>query len=201
MLKWKSPFEIIWQNPSLIHLRVVGCLCFATSLTKKEKFSPRAVRVVLVGYSAHQKRYKLYDLENKIIFVSRDVVFMKTMFPFKGSIEDQDTHTVHPQQVFSYEELSTTSDLTQEHSQVVVPTAENLIDAQHLYESPLIETTILDINPFIAAEPTGVSELRRSTRGSKPPSWHKDYVVRKGSNNFLFSIADQIDYTSISTTY
>lgn len=54
----------------------------------KDKFSLRAVREALVGYSPTQKGYKLHDLHNILFFISRDVVFIKTVFAFKGSVVD-----------------------------------------------------------------------------------------------------------------
>ena len=90
----------------LTHLRVIGYLCFATNLTQKDKFSPRAVKAVLIGYSALQKGYKLYDLDSKTFFVSRDVVFIESIFPFKGSEEDSHTHNMSHHH-FSYDDLIT----------------------------------------------------------------------------------------------
>ncbi|OIT38197.1 hypothetical protein A4A49_02020 [Nicotiana attenuata] len=50
-----------------------------------DMFSPRAVRLVLLGYAPLQKGYKLSDLENGVPFVSRDVTFHEDVFPFKES--------------------------------------------------------------------------------------------------------------------
>lgn len=44
---------------------------------------------MLVGYGTTKKGYRLYDLENRVFFVSRDVMFMEKIFPFKGSCTDQ----------------------------------------------------------------------------------------------------------------
>lgn len=52
VLNRKSSFELLYnKRPSLLHLRVIGCLCVATILTQKDKFNPRVVRAVLVGYN------------------------------------------------------------------------------------------------------------------------------------------------------
>nr|GEV00660.1 hypothetical protein [Tanacetum cinerariifolium] len=65
ILVWKTPFEMLHgEPPSYDHLRVMGCLCFAT-LTKphKDKFAPRSIKSVLIGYPPGEKGYKLYNLE------------------------------------------------------------------------------------------------------------------------------------------
>lgn len=49
----------------------------------------RAIHYVLMGYSVTQKGYKLYDLAEKRFFVSRDVVFNESIFPFGTGRLDQ----------------------------------------------------------------------------------------------------------------
>ncbi|GJS34095.1 retrovirus-related pol polyprotein from transposon TNT 1-94 [Tanacetum coccineum] len=85
ILDWKTPFEMLYGMPlSYDHLRVIGCLCFAT-VTKphKDKFAPRSIKSVLIGYPPGQKGYKLYDLQTQEVFCSRDVSFQENVFPFK----------------------------------------------------------------------------------------------------------------------
>ena len=71
------------KNPNFQHLRVLGCLCYAT-ITKdcSDKFGPRAEKAVHLGYSSTQKGYVLYSLSHKHFFVSRDVIFHENIFPF-----------------------------------------------------------------------------------------------------------------------
>ncbi|XP_070010092.1 uncharacterized protein [Nicotiana sylvestris] len=48
----KVPFELLYgRKASLLHLRVIGCLCYATNLPKGYKFAERAKAAVLMGYS------------------------------------------------------------------------------------------------------------------------------------------------------
>ncbi|XP_070020501.1 uncharacterized protein [Nicotiana sylvestris] len=57
LLNGKTPYELLHKkSPSLSHLRVFGCLCYATNLVKEDKFSPK------------QKH--------------RDVIFKENIFPF-----------------------------------------------------------------------------------------------------------------------
>ncbi|XP_019238180.1 PREDICTED: uncharacterized protein LOC109218282 [Nicotiana attenuata] len=81
ILKGKSPYELLYGKPAkLDHLRVFGCLCYASNMPKGDTFTVIAKRVVLIGYSETQKGYRMYDLENRSAFVSRDVVIKSRSF-------------------------------------------------------------------------------------------------------------------------
>ncbi|GKD87856.1 ribonuclease H-like domain-containing protein [Tanacetum coccineum] len=70
---------------SLSHLRVFGCLCFATLVNSNDKFGIRSEKCVLIGYSSVKKEYRLYSLDNHKFIFSRDVKFFKNIFPFNDS--------------------------------------------------------------------------------------------------------------------
>lgn len=89
VLSGKSPYELVFGfEPSLSHLRVFGCLCFATILNNNDKFSSRSEKCVFIGYSNNKKGYKLFSLDRKIIVFSRDVKFYESVFPFRVKFKD-----------------------------------------------------------------------------------------------------------------
>ncbi|GKE30773.1 retrovirus-related pol polyprotein from transposon TNT 1-94, partial [Tanacetum coccineum] len=93
-LQWKSPFEVLFgKPPDYSHLRVIGCLCYA-AVTKphKDKFDNRGLKCILIGYPSNQKGYQLYNLDTKEVFVSSDVVFQESVFPFKEPATDIPLH-------------------------------------------------------------------------------------------------------------
>ncbi|KAJ0683430.1 putative RNA-directed DNA polymerase [Helianthus annuus] len=84
VLNSKSPFEVMFGfKPSLSHLRNFGCLCFSTVLNDPDKFAFHADKCVFLGYSSVKKGYKLWSLDSKKIYFSRDVKFYETVYPFK----------------------------------------------------------------------------------------------------------------------
>lgn len=90
ILNGKCPYELVFGfAPILSHLRNFGCLCFAVKPNVSDKFSSRAEKCVLLGYSNSKKGYRLYSLDTKQIIVSRDVKFYETIFPFKMSASNQ----------------------------------------------------------------------------------------------------------------
>lgn len=92
VLNGVSPFELIYNRPpTLDHLRVFGCLCFATRLNISDKFSERAEKSVLLGYFVDKKGYKLLSLDSGLVFCSRDVKFYENVFPFKMKSDGKQT--------------------------------------------------------------------------------------------------------------
>lgn len=63
-------------------MRLFACLYFAHNhITKGDKFASQRRKCIFVGYP-WQERGKLYDLDNKEFFLSRDVKFFEEVFPF-----------------------------------------------------------------------------------------------------------------------
>lgn len=79
VIQWETPYKRLTKRESdYDHLNMVGCLCSASSHKKPgNKFAPRAIRCVMLGYSYCQKGYKVMDLATKNVFFSIDVVFKK----------------------------------------------------------------------------------------------------------------------------
>lgn len=97
LLSTKSPFELLYNRPpSFDHLKVFGCLCYAIVVQLNQKFDPRAKCCIFVGYPIGKKCYKLYDLETHKFFVSRDVKFCETIFPFSSISTPPNPNFVFP---------------------------------------------------------------------------------------------------------
>lgn len=84
VLQDRTPHEVLLgKTPMYDHLRTFGCLCYGHVNGKpRDKFAARAKPGVFVGYPHNTKGYKVYDLESKGIYVSRDVDFLEDIFPF-----------------------------------------------------------------------------------------------------------------------
>lgn len=57
---------------------------------------------MLVGYPYARKGYKLYDLKEKQLFLSRDVVFKEDVFPFLNTSLEQDALKLQLNQLPGY---------------------------------------------------------------------------------------------------
>lgn len=84
LLKGCSPFEKLFGHPLYVHhFRVFGSLCYATNPKSLDKFAPRAIPAVHMGYSSSKRGYVLYSLSSKSFFMSRDTVYKELVFPFR----------------------------------------------------------------------------------------------------------------------
>ena len=84
VLKNRNPCEVLFRKkPSYDHLEIFGCLAFAYNPWRTiDKFKPRGVPSVFLGYSNSQKGYGLLKYVHQEMHCSRDVKFMKGVFPF-----------------------------------------------------------------------------------------------------------------------
>ena len=83
-LNFQTPYETLYNElPSYDQLRTFDCLALATNPNRDtDKFSPRGIPCVFLGYPSNQKGFKLLNLMIQKVFVSRDVTFHEHIFPF-----------------------------------------------------------------------------------------------------------------------
>ena len=84
LLDGQTPYEVLyWVKPNYEHIRVVGCLCYDHNhAPHRDNFDPRVIKCVFVGSPYEKKGWRVYDLEHRKIFTSRDVIFYEDQFPF-----------------------------------------------------------------------------------------------------------------------
>lgn len=178
LLDNKSPYELLFHKPpSLINLRVFGCLCYASVLSKDHKFSPRAIPCVFLGYSSTQKGYKLLNLQTNKTLVSRDVVFHELIFPFADTAQNLNSFTPPFPSVDP-------SSITDEPVPVI---------PSHDLLSPV------STSPTV---PNQVIPVRRSSRSIVSSIWMHDYACSstliKNSTPCTYPIANFLTYNHFS---
>ena len=179
-LQYMSPYERLFQKKPDYHaFRVFSCLCYAsTLLSQRTKFTLRAISAVFLGYPVGYKGYKLYDLEQKRFFISRDITFVEDVFPFH-------TSTIGCSQVDEFPE-------------VVLPCSVNdstpsAIPLRHLPAISAENSAIDNDHP-----PAAPIACRRSIRVHRPPSYLQDYQCHQVAATHPISNFDSLGRLSDS---
>lgn len=183
-------------------IKAFGCLAYAY-LHSNDKFHPRAIQRVFVGYPHLTKGYKLLRLDTHAIFVSRHVKFIKSLFPYH-QLSDTTTHFKTTTSANSYDFLnwlqqpspssqSDFSDLLQQSSPSQFSSSSQSIFSDSLCPTPHTSTsTSLDhqdntIAPILDhsisldnSQSTIVT--RKSQREKGRPVWWTDYQVAQSNH-------------------
>nr|GEV45611.1 integrase, catalytic core [Tanacetum cinerariifolium] len=95
----KTSYEVLFeQKPEYDHMRVFGCMAYYKNTeTNGDKFEPRGKLGVFLGYPSGIKGYKIYDLEERKMVMTRDARFVKEIFPFSKA-----EPKVFEQEIFEY---------------------------------------------------------------------------------------------------
>ena len=160
-----TPHEaMLGVKPKVNHFRVFGCLAYA-HICKEErrKLDPKATKCILLGYGTAVKGYRLYDIEERKVFFSRDVVF------------DESKTGIEQEQVTESEKLvnidlicdnlsDTESTDVVEQEEVEQEEVEQEVDQEN------------GTNDNYTENDERESVLRRSTRERRPPDYYGTYV-------------------------
>ena len=159
---------------------------------RTDKFGPRAVKSVLMGYGTTQKAYKLYDLQNKVFFITRVVVFNESIFPFQTHCIDDIQDIILSNEASDLPVRFDDLDCIDDPIDNAAHAFDIDLEDHHQQDQPTIDDSILSSN------------RRQSTRTSRPPLWQKDFVTTfksKSRSNCLYSLENNIDYINLSSSY
>ncbi|GKA23448.1 ribonuclease H-like domain-containing protein, partial [Tanacetum coccineum] len=176
VLKGKSPYELVFKKKHCLnHLRVFGCLCFATILNNHDKFSSRAKKCVLIGYSYFEKGYKLFSLERKYQDLDHVNFFDEAVHDndLSAQVQDDGSNSIH----FSSPTIDHFEDELG-HPQGSNGSANE--DEMAATSDPSIALSEDDIHDSLNTKHVqnlDTQPLRRSERSSVFPNKYNDYVV------------------------
>nr|GEW47173.1 retrovirus-related Pol polyprotein from transposon TNT 1-94 [Tanacetum cinerariifolium] len=175
VLQNKTPYEALMKHaPKYDHLRVFGCFAMASNPSRvSDKFSPRSVPCVFLGYPQHKKGYKLVNLLDQTTFVSRDVTFYEDIFPYSSTsiskfLKPLPCTLPHSPNPISFDEFVSPTRSQSRASNESVPIT-NHEDNSNDQREPIT----IDNQASLSANSAPV---RKSSRPSKPPTWFQDFI-------------------------
>jgi len=162
----QSPFEILYgDKPDLSNLKIFGCICFASTLEhNRSKLDPRARKCIFLGLKKGNKGYMLIDVNNREIFISKNVIFhehtlCRIIDNHDKESSDHSNITIEP--IHDDFEFDKNQDNVQQENTKNETSVENL-ESPNLQEEN-DEEEVFDEN------------LRRSTRTHRASAFLKDY--------------------------
>lgn len=83
-----TPVELLKQKPNYTSLCVFGCACWPNLRPyNTRKLAFRSKQCAVLNYSSLHKGFKYLDISTGCVYISRDVVFDESIFPF-ASLHD-----------------------------------------------------------------------------------------------------------------
>ena len=179
-LNWKTPFERLYKKrPTYYDLRVIGCLSFVANLKPTDKFDTRAKKCILLGYPFGYKGYKLYDLETKKTFHSRDVIFHENIFPFKKGSTYNGNVDITPGPSLQAHLLPSIPHVAPTYSEHTISTSDSLQTPSNSAYEPVISDleSLGSLHQIISDISTpSSSSYSSSIHGSSSSSTHHDHI-------------------------
>ena len=185
VLGFQTPFHTLKDEPPLYDdMKIFGCLAFAKNpqLTG-DKFAPKGVPCVFLGYPPPNKGYKLLNLLTMTEFISRDVTFCEHVFPFNTNSKQAYMNPVPA--AFK----SPTASVTDDFIPVQCATQDNTENSATNDEQYDPDSPVLPV-------------LRRSSRPHNKPLWLQDYVTDNTVthiSNITFTTVDKSFHCMLSS--
>ncbi|XP_071739397.1 uncharacterized protein [Rutidosis leptorrhynchoides] len=195
VLSSKCPYELIYGKcPNLSHLRIFGCLCFATILNNHDKFSSRALKCVFFGYSNFQK-----DSVFKTDFAKENVNYQNFFDCFEDSSfnlnQKTELNVIESTESESPNDEGRGSTKDDGNHALLYGSIESQSDGvPAISNDESIETQTVPEGNLTDNVFNCTPQLRRSSRETKLLVKFKDYVL---NNNVKYSINDYLNYSRL----
>jgi hypothetical protein len=74
-----TPFELRFERQPFVSIfRLFGCKCFILKCGNLDKFESRSLDGIFLGYTPHDRSYRVLNLETNTVVESYDMTFDET---------------------------------------------------------------------------------------------------------------------------
>lgn len=145
----KTPMEMWTGKPAdYSSLHSFGCPAYVMyNSQERTKLDPKSRKCLFLGYAEGIKGYRLWDPTTHKLIISRDVIFVENQLQLKEE-----------------------NDSTKKSLETTTVHVENNLEEETSNSSE-------SESEHETNEPVESEEVRRSTRGRRPPAWHSEYVT------------------------
>jgi len=186
----KTPFELLHNEPpDFSMIKSFGCLYYASINAPRKKIDVHSRRGIFLGFQTGTKGYVIFYINNKEIFISRNVQFNEKIFPFSSSqsiSEPIENHT-NPLHIKTNSTPDTPFPLLipPVFLKPTSPTSSSSISPspspdQHTSPSP---------DSIASAPPPPSPTPRHSNRLTNRPRYLNDYYCNTSSSDSAFTLA------------
>ena len=159
----KTPFEALTgKKPNVQNHNIFGCLAYShVAKDKRQKLDVKSNKCIFLGYECNVKGYRLYDLNKKKVFVSRDVIFNEMQ-----NISSQKESNVDVLVDENGSNIFKREDVNVSNLDVSVPNLDVNV--------PNLDVNVLILDSNVSNE--------RSQRTRNPPQMYGDWVMSAENN-------------------
>lgn len=151
-IELKTPMEMWTSKPvDYSTLYSFGCPVYVMyNAQERTKLDPKSRKCMFLGYADGVKGYRLWDPTTRKVIVSRDVIFAEDQIQWKDGNDS------------TSKDSTETTTVQEENNPVEEITDSSEAAPEHEVQEPV---------------ESEAPEVRRSTRESRPPAWHSEYVM------------------------